>query len=77
MTDRQPFSKVAVAGLVLSCISTVVFGALGVIGAILCLRALGPIRAQGLRGRGLAIAGIIIGVLNFAFYAINFFVTGK
>ena len=71
---RLPFSKSAIWGFVISCVSLLVFGFLGSLGVVLSARGF---RAAGLgivRGRGLAIAGMIIGMVGFLYYAINFVV---
>jgi amino acid transporter len=68
---RLPFSKWTIYGFVLACISLVVFGFLGAIGVILSARGFRDSRRGIVRGRGLAIAGIIIGFLGFVFYAIG------
>jgi hypothetical protein len=48
-----------------------VFGFLGALGVILSARGFRDARRGIVRGRGLAIAGIIIGLLAFVFYAIG------
>ncbi|MFH5878570.1 DUF4190 domain-containing protein [Arthrobacter sp. NA-172] len=67
-TARAPFSKAAIAGFVISCVGLIVFAAAGLLGAVISVVSLRRIRERGLRGRGLAIAGLIIGVLDFVFY---------
>ncbi|WP_427170224.1 DUF4190 domain-containing protein [Arthrobacter sp. 92] len=67
---RPPFSKTAVAGFIISCVGLVVFAMAGPLGAALSGTGLRRIRERGLRGRGLAIAGIIIGVVDFASYLV-------
>ena len=69
--DRPPFSKRVIVGFVLACASVFYLGAMGVLGAVLCLNSLGDIRRGRTRGRGLAIAGIIIGLVSFILYGIN------
>lgn len=69
---RPPFSQLAIWGFVVSCISLLVFGFIGVLGAVLSSYALRGIRAGRARGRGLAIAGWIIGALGFLYYAYSF-----
>jgi amino acid transporter len=71
---RLPFSKWTIWGFVLACISLFVFGFLGAIGVVLSARGFRDARRGIVRGRGLAIAGIIIGLVGFAFYAINFII---
>ncbi|POH57659.1 DUF4190 domain-containing protein [Arthrobacter glacialis] len=70
---RPAFSKQAIAGFVVACISMAIFGFIAVAAVFLCVRALGEIRAGVVRGRGLAIAGIAVGVVSFAFYVVNMF----
>lgn len=65
---RPPFSKAAIAGFVLGCIGLVVFAFIGPLAAAISRIGLQHIRKRGLRGRGLAIAGIVLGVADFAFY---------
>lgn len=72
---RPPFSKRVLVGFVIACISLFVFGFAGALGAALCLNPLASIRAGRMRGWGLAIAGIIIGMLSFILYGINYFVS--
>jgi len=71
---RPPFSKRAIAGFVLACVSVFYLGAMGSLGAILCINSLTEIRGGRARGRGLAIAGIVVGLVSFILYGINFFV---
>ena len=71
---RPPFSKQAISGFVVACISLFIFGFMGVIGAVLCLRGLREVRRGQARGRRLAIAGAAIGVLGFIFYLVSLFV---
>lgn len=68
-----PFSKQAIWGFVISCVSLLVFGFIGVIGVVLSSRGLTAARQGRARGRGLAIAGMIIGAIGFLFYAVVFF----
>lgn len=67
---RPPFSRLAIWGFVISCVSLVVFGFIGVIGVVLSGRAFRSARQGLVRGRGLAIAGMILGTLGFLYYAI-------
>ena len=71
-TAGLPFSKLAIAGFVVSCVSIFIFGWLGVLGALFSARAIGAARRGLVRGRGLAIAGFVIGVVGFVAYAIIF-----
>ena len=71
---RLPFSKPAIWGLVISCVSFFVFGFLGSLGVVLSARGFRSARRGTARGRGLAIAGMIIGMVGFLYYAINFIV---
>jgi amino acid transporter len=71
---RLPFSKWTIWGFVLACISLFVFGFLGAIGVVLSARGFRDARRGIVRGRGLAIAGIIVGLVGFVFYAINFII---
>ncbi|MFI5086347.1 MAG: DUF4190 domain-containing protein [Actinomycetales bacterium] len=70
---RPPFSRQAIAGFVISCVSVFIFGFMGLVGAFMCLRSLRDVRTGRARGRGLAIAGAIIGVLSFALYVVSLF----
>jgi len=49
----------------------IVFGFLGVIGAMLSANGFRAARRGTARGRGLAIAGMIIGTVGFLYYAIT------
>ena len=71
---RLPFSKSAIWGFVISCMSFFVFGFLGSLGVVLSARGFRAARLRTARGRGLAIAGMIIGMVGFLYYAINFIV---
>ncbi|MCU1480040.1 MAG: hypothetical protein JWQ19_826 [Subtercola sp.] len=70
-TQRPPFSKLVIAGFVLSCVSIFVFGFLGVLGVVLAGQGLRAVRRGLARGRGLAIAAMVIGVVGFVFYAVG------
>lgn len=67
---RPPFSKAAIAGFVLACAGLVVFAFIGPLATAISRAGLNHTRKRGLRGRGLAIAGMIIGIADFAFYLI-------
>ncbi len=69
---QPPFSKLAIAGFVISCLSLFIFGWLGVVGALLSSRGLRDARRGLVRGRGLAIAGFVIGCVGFVAYAVIF-----
>lgn len=71
---RLPFSKLAIAGFVISCFSLFAFGWVGAIGALLSSRGLQASRRGEVRGRGLAIAGFVIGAIGFLAYAAIFLV---
>jgi len=73
---RPPFSRMAIWGFVLACVGLIVFGFVGALATALCGRALGTIRRTGARGRGLAIAGMCIGLIDFVFYVIGRFYLG-
>jgi hypothetical protein len=67
-----PFSKLAIFGFAIACVSLFVLGWLGLVGAILSARGLRDIRHGLVRGRGLAIAGFVVGAVAFVAYAIIF-----
>jgi hypothetical protein len=67
-----PFSKLAIAGFVISCVSIFVFGVIGAVGVTLSARGFRDARRGVARGRGLAIAGMIIGTIGFLYYVVNF-----
>ena len=71
---RPPLSKRAIVGFVMACVSVFYLGAMGALGAVLCINSLADIRRGRTRGRRLAIAGIIVGLVSFILYGINFFV---
>lgn len=65
---EQKYNKSAVAGLVLSIISIFGVGLAGIIGFILGIVALTQIKHTSEKGKGMAIAAIIIGFIwGFAF----------
>lgn len=68
---RAPFSKAAVAGFIISCIGLIVFAVAGPLGTALSGIGFRRAREHGLRGRGLAIAGMILGAADFAFYLLG------
>jgi len=72
--EPLPFSKAAVWGFAISCLSIFVFGVIGALGAAISARAFRAARSGAVRGRGLAIAGMIIGTIGFLFYAVAFIV---
>jgi uncharacterized membrane protein len=71
-------SGLAIAALIASIVGTFFCFFLGIVGTILGIVALNEIgSSQGrLNGRGLAIAGIVIGLLGFAFFLLAFLVFG-
>lgn len=71
-SEPLPFSKAAIWGFILSCVSIFVFGFVGALGASISARGFRAARMGTARGRGLAIAGMIIGTVGFLYYAINF-----
>ena len=72
--ERPPFSRMAIWGFVLSCVSIIVFGFVGALGVGLSGRGFRAAQRGIVRGRGLAIAGMIIGTVGFLFYAVSFIV---
>jgi len=68
---RPPFSKLAIGGFILSVVGLFIFGFLGFIGVLLSRRALHAIRLGTARGRGLAIAGLVIGIVAAIVYIIQ------
>jgi hypothetical protein len=66
-----PFNKFAIWGFVIACVSMFIFGILGIAGAILSQRAIKQIALSGERGRGLAIAGTIIGIVAVVLYFVS------
>ena len=73
-SESLPFSKAAIWGFALSCLSIFVFGFVGALGASISARGFQAARRGAARGRGLAIAGMIIGTIGFLYYAITFIV---
>lgn len=73
--ERLPFSKPAIWGFVISCVSLFVFGFIGALGAVISARGFRAARQGTARGRGLAIAGMIIGTVGFLYYAVVFVLT--
>lgn len=72
---RPPFSQLAIWGFVISCLSLFVFGFIGALGAALSGRGFRAAAQGRARGKGLAIAGMIIGTAGFLFWAIVFIVS--
>ena len=70
--ERLPFSKAAIWGFALSCLSLLVFGFVGALGASISARGFHAARRGTARGRGLAIAGMILGTVGFLYYAVTF-----
>ncbi|MEF2976142.1 DUF4190 domain-containing protein [Subtercola sp. YIM 133946] len=68
---RPPFSGMAIAGFAISCVSLFIFGFLGIVGLLLSVAALRRIRTGVARGRGLAIAGLVIGAVAAIFYLVG------
>ena len=65
---KTRFSRYAIWGFIISCVGLLVFAFIGVMGFVLSARGLRETQGRGFRGRGLAIAGMILGLLEFAFY---------
>lgn len=72
---RPPFSRFAIWGFVVSCVSLLIFGFIGILGVVLSAKAFSDARRGTVRGRGLAIAGMIVGALGFIFYAVGLLLT--
>ena len=70
---RPPFNKMAIWGFVIACVGLFVFGFLGALAAALSLQALKAIRRTGERGKGLAIAGMCLGIFDFIFFLVGRF----
>ncbi|GAB2730101.1 DUF4190 domain-containing protein [Arthrobacter bambusae] len=70
---RAPFSKAAITGFIISCVGLFVFAMAGPLGTAISGIGFRRARDHGLRGRGLAIAGMIIGIVDFAFYLVTRF----
>lgn len=60
-----PFSKQAIWGFVIACVTLFIFGFLGIAAAALSANAFREASRGHVRGKGLAIAGMIIGTLSF------------
>jgi hypothetical protein len=73
--QRPPFSQLAIWGFVISCLSLFVFGFIGAMGAALSGRGFRAAAQGRARGKGLALAGMIIGAAGFLFWAIVFIVS--
>jgi hypothetical protein len=69
----SPYNKLAIWGFVIACVSAFIFGILGVVGVVLSQRAIKQIALSGERGRGLAIAGTIIGIIAVVYYFVTRF----
>ena len=71
--ERLPFSRQAIWGFVIACVSLFVFGFIGALGATLSARGFRETIQGRARGRGLAIAGIVIGAVGFLLWVILYF----
>jgi len=69
---RLPFSQLTIWGLVISCASLFVFGFIGALGAAISGQGFRAAAQGRARGKGLALAGIIIGAAGFVYWAIVF-----
>ncbi|ALE07599.1 hypothetical protein AL755_05890 [Arthrobacter sp. ERGS1:01] len=70
LQNRAPFSKAAIAGFIVGIVGLIVFAMAGPLATALSGIGFRNARDKGLRGRGLAIAGMILGVVDFAFYIV-------
>jgi len=73
--QRPPFSQLAIWGFAISCLSLFVFGFIGALGAALSGSGFRAATQGRARGKGLAIAGMIVGTVGFLFWAIVFIVS--
>jgi hypothetical protein len=71
VAQQPPFSKLVIWGFIVSLISLIVFGMLGALGAVLARHGLRAVKAGTARGRGLAIAAIVMGSVAVAYYLFN------
>lgn len=67
-SQLPPYNGMAIAGFVLSCVSMVLccFPVTALVGLILSIAGMQQITRTGMRGRGLAIAGLILNGLSLA-----------
>ena len=70
---RPAFNKMAIWGFVIACVALFVFGFLGALAAAFSGQALKAIRRTGERGKGLAIAGMCLGIFDFIFFLVGRF----
>lgn len=70
-----PYNGMAVGGFVLSCVSLVLccFPVTALVGLVLSIISLPQIDRRGERGKGLAVAGIILNALVLLFWLLMFF----
>ena len=70
-----PYNGMAVGGFVLSCVSLVLccFPVTALVGLVLSITSLPQIDRRGERGKGLAVAGIILNALVLLFWLLMFF----
>jgi hypothetical protein len=71
MDPPLPFSRLAIAGLILSLFAALIFTPVGCIGMSMSSIAFGRIRQGKARGRWIAIAGFCIGAGAFAYFLIR------
>jgi hypothetical protein len=67
--ERPPFSRWAIWGFVVSCVGLFTPGIVGALGVALAVRGLSQSTKFALRGRRLAFAAIIIGAVDFLYFA--------
>ncbi len=68
LNTKNGYNKNAVCSLVFSLISLVIFWWLGFAGVSCGIAALNEIKTKGGKGKGLAIAGIIVSIIDIIFY---------
>ncbi|ALE06032.1 hypothetical protein AL755_12050 [Arthrobacter sp. ERGS1:01] len=72
---RPRMSKMAIWGFVLSCVSVFILPFLCLGGLIFSVRGLREARSGGARGYGLAVAGIVVGIISAILYVLSRFLT--
>jgi len=70
--ERPPFSRLVIWGFVISCVSLFVFGFIGAMGAVISAQGFRAAARGRVRGKGLGIAGFVIGTAGFVYWAIVF-----
>ena len=74
ITQKKNFCGKAIAGFVLSLVGVLVLALpCGIIGLVFSALGMSDVKRKSLRGNGLAIAGLVISIVDIVFGIVNFF----